>query len=65
MEPWPFEHMPGNTYKVRRTPAEEAYYIASHAATHADAVSEIVRRGLAADMADADQLIRDHEEKKR
>lgn len=42
--------------------AEEALAIAKQSATWADAVGEIVRRGLASTLSDADELIREGED---
>ena len=43
------------------TPEQEAFAIALKAHTWRDAVDEIVRRGLAEDIAEADELIQEGE----
>ena len=42
--------------------AREAYWIATQAFTYRDAISEIIRRGLASNEARADELIREGED---
>jgi len=44
------------------TPEKKAWYIATLAKTHSDAVAEIIRRGLAQDRGEADALIYEGED---